>query len=149
MNTSPIKQMFERIDLALIQWSRNELRRIGDCEGWANGNGREPILDGAETYERLDKIIKQVLRPKFREVIYIEYISPAEMIKEKLKLYKPNREPPRNRSGYAEYYGAFYGAMAVLDAFRPVWDGDYDKKQRDAQHHAERIEIAERIIKWI
>lgn len=149
MNVSPIKEMFERIDFALIQWARNEIRRLEDDEGWANGHGREPVMHNAESYERLDVVIKKVLRPKFREVIYIEYISPATMIKEKLKLYKPNREPPKNRSGYAEYYGAFYGAMAVLDALRPAWDGDYDKKQRDAQHHAERIEIAERITKWI
>lgn len=109
-----VKNHFHRVDHELLKWASAKAREADRGDGWKRYFGVDPADDYLSSIEylRLDKIICNQLNPSYRDVIFIEYLSPARFVKDKEAIFNTS-------GGYGypkDYSSVFLSAMSVVDS---------------------------------
>jgi len=126
----------------LEEWARQYARHADGGLGWADGVQFQPDKEGNIGHiRRIDKIIHKVLRPSHRDAIYIEFLSPAKSMREKINIWSPKIRYYRGCSAEADFLVSLGSALAILDAFQPYWHISFEQEKVDANHEYERRKV--------
>lgn len=114
------------------------MNEIDGGMAWSTVNGLRPSSYFRHQWlDRLDKIIRNTLRPRQRNAIYIEYLSPAETTKHKVEAWIAVQGKMSFFYGSITFHGSLESALAVIESMRPYWDPDFTYEDKERQDNAE------------
>lgn len=138
MLTDRIKRRYRASSRGIQIWAERFLQEIDGGLAWSTVRALRPASYSRHQWiDRLDKVVRNVLRPKQRNAIYIEYLSPAESLKAKIAIWASSQRDMSPLHEHVTYHAALESALAVIESYRSYWDPDFTEEDRERQHNAE------------
>jgi len=137
MLSRKVRQRYRASSRGVQIWAEHFLQTIDGGLAWSTVNSLRPSSCSRHQWvERLDKVIRD-LRPRQRNALYIEYLSPANTTKHKVQAWISVQGKMSGFYANITFHSSLEAALAVIEAYRPYWDPDYTRKDKERQKNAE------------